>query len=55
VIGPDGKLVYQKEGRWDIHEVRRHIVSTFPDSAGYPGNQAYFQESVQRMLNAPKK
>jgi hypothetical protein len=35
--------------------VRRYIVSTFPDSAGYPGNQAYFQESVQRMLNAPKK
>ena len=55
VIGPDGTLVYKKEGAWDIHEVRRYILSTFPDSAGYPGNQAYFQEAIQRMLTAPKK
>ena len=55
VIGPDGKLVYQKAGKWDIHEVRRYILSTFPDSQGYPGNQAYFQESVDRMAKAAKK
>jgi len=54
VIGPDGKLVYQKAGKWDIHEVRRYILSTFPDSAGYPGNQAYFQDSIARMLKGPK-
>jgi len=53
VIGPDGKVVFQREGKWDIHEVRRYVLSTFPDSSGYPGNQAYFQESVERMLKAP--
>ena len=53
VIGPDGKVVFQREGKWDIHEVRRYVLSTFPDSSGYPGNQAYFQESVARMLKAP--
>ena len=49
VIAPDGKILYQKEGKIDILEVRRIILSSVPDSQGYPGNQAYFQDSVARM------
>jgi peroxiredoxin len=49
VIAPDGKTLYQKEGKIDILEVRRIILSSMPDSQGYPGNQAYFQDSVARM------
>jgi peroxiredoxin len=54
VIAPDGKVLYQKEGKIDILEVRRVILSSIPDSQGYPGNQAYFQESVARMLKKKK-
>jgi peroxiredoxin len=54
VIGPDGKVLYQKEGKIDILEVRRIILSSMPDTSGYPGNQAYFQESVARMIKNKK-
>src|SRR5258708_19198880 len=54
VIAPDGKVLYQKEGKIDILEVRRIILSSIPDSQGYPGNQAYFQESVARMSKRKK-
>jgi len=54
VIAPDGRVLYQKEGKIDILEVRRVILSSIPDSQGYPGNQAYFQDAVARM-NKNKK
>lgn len=54
VIAPDGKVLYQKEGKIDILEVRRVILSSIPDSQGYPGNQAYFQDAVGRMIKNKK-
>jgi peroxiredoxin len=54
VIAPDGKVLYQKEGKIDILEVRRVILSSIPDSQGYPGNQAYFQDAVARMIKNKK-
>ena len=54
VIAPDGKVLYQKEGKIDILELRRVILSSIPDSQGYPGNQAYFQDAVAKM-NKKKK
>jgi peroxiredoxin len=54
VISPDGKVLYQKEGKIDILEVRRIILSSMPDTSGYPGNQAYFQDAVARMIKNKK-
>ncbi len=54
VIAPDCKVLYQKEGKIDILEVRRVILSSIPDSQGYPGNQAYFQDAVARMIKNKK-
>ena len=54
VIAPDGRVLYQKEGKIDILEVRRIILSSMPDTSGYPGNQAYFQDSVARMIKNKK-
>ena len=31
VIGPDGKVLYQKEGALDIYAVRRHILASIPE------------------------
>jgi peroxiredoxin len=55
VIAPDGKVLYQKEGKIDILELRRIILSSIPDNQGYPGNQAYFQDAVARMRMMKKK
>ena len=42
VIGPDGKILYQKEGKFDLLTLRRTVLATMPDTAGYIGNQAYW-------------
>ena len=49
VIGPDGKVLYQKEGAIDIREVRREILSSVPDNPSWPGVHDYFQAAVARM------
>jgi peroxiredoxin len=54
VVGPDGKVLYQKEGKIDIYEVRRIIQASIPDDRSYPAIQAYFQSAVERM-HAKKK
>ena len=48
VIGPDGKILFQKEGRLDIYEVRRVILASFPDAPGWPGIHEYYQAAVAR-------
>ncbi len=48
VIGPDGKVLYQKEGKIDIYEVRRVILSSIPDEPAWPGIHDYFQAAVAR-------
>ena len=48
VIGPDGKVLYQKEGRVDIYEVRRVILASFPDEPSWPGIRDYYTAAVAR-------
>ena len=43
VIGTDGKVLYEKEGKIDILEVRRTILANMPDTKSYIGQQAYWQ------------
>ena len=35
VIAPGGEVLYKKEGKIDILEVRRTILTATPDSKGY--------------------
>lgn len=46
VVGTDGKLLYEKEGKIDILEVRRTILANMPDTKSYIGQQAYWQKAV---------
>jgi peroxiredoxin len=46
VIAPDGKVLYQKEGKVDILEMRRVILANMPDTRSYIGQQAYWQAAV---------
>jgi len=46
VIGTDGKLLYEKEGKIDILDVRRTILANMPDTKSYIGQQAYWQQAV---------
>jgi peroxiredoxin len=46
VIGPDGKVLYQKEGKVDILDLRRVILANMPDTRSYIGQQAYWQAAV---------
>jgi peroxiredoxin len=54
VIAPDGTVLYQKEGRIDIYEVRRIILASFPDEPSWPGIKDYYREAVAR-TTAKKK
>jgi peroxiredoxin len=51
VIAPGGKVLYKKEGKFDIHEVRRIALANMPDT-GYVGSQAYW---VKALAEAKKK
>src|SRR5262249_41648556 len=46
VIAPDGNVLYQKEGKIDILDVRRTILPAMPDTRSYIGQQAYWQKAV---------
>jgi peroxiredoxin len=46
VIAPDGKVLFQKEGKLDILEMRRAILANMPDTRSYIGQQAYWQAAV---------
>ena len=46
VIGTDGNVLYQKEGKIDILEVRRTILAAMPDTKSYIGQQSYWQKAV---------
>jgi peroxiredoxin len=52
VIGTDGKVLYQKEGKIDILDVRRTILAAMPDTKSYIGQQAYWKAAV---ADKPKK
>jgi peroxiredoxin len=46
VLAPDGKVLYQKEGKLDILDLRRVILANMPDTRSYIGQQAYWQAAV---------
>ena len=46
VIAPDGRLLYQKEGRADIVQARRLILANLPDTKGYIGQKAYWTAAI---------
>jgi peroxiredoxin len=46
VIGPEGNVLYQKEGKIDLLDVRRTILANMPDTRSYIGQQAYWQSAV---------
>ena len=48
VIAPGGQVLYQKEGRIDIYEVRRVILASIPDAPGWPGIHEYYKAAVAR-------
>jgi len=52
VIGTDGKVLYQREGKIDILDVRRTILAAMPDTKSYIGQQAYWKAAV---ADKPKK
>jgi peroxiredoxin len=49
VIAPGGQVLYQKEGKIDILEVRRTVLAAMPDTRGYIGSQAYWKNAVAAM------
>lgn len=46
VIAPDGKVLYQKAGSFDIHEMRRAVLANMPDGRAYAGQHAYWTEGA---------
>jgi peroxiredoxin len=48
VIAPGGEVLYKKEGKVDILEVRRVILAAMPDTRGYIGSKAYWMKAVQQ-------
>jgi peroxiredoxin len=52
VIAPGGEVLYKKEGKIDILEVRRVILAAMPDTRGYIGSKAYWMKA---MAEARKK
>jgi peroxiredoxin len=46
VLAPDGKVLYEKEGKLDIIDMRRVILANMPDTRAYIGQQAYWAAAV---------
>ena len=46
VIAPDGKVIYQKAGKFDIPEMRRAVLANMPDGRAYAGQHAYWSEAA---------
>jgi peroxiredoxin len=49
VIAPGGNVLYRKEGKFDILEVRRIVLAAMPDTSGYIGSKAYWMRAVEAM------
>jgi peroxiredoxin len=54
VIAPGGEVLYKKEGKIDILEVRRTILAAMPDTKGYIGSQAYWVKTVAELKGRAK-
>jgi peroxiredoxin len=46
VIGPDGNVVYQKDGKADILVVRRYVLATIPNDGPYFGVNEYWTSVI---------
>ncbi|MDQ3349094.1 MAG: redoxin family protein [Acidobacteriota bacterium] len=46
VIAPGGRVLYRKEGKIDILEVRRIVLANLPDTGGYVGSRAYWIKAL---------
>ena len=46
VIAPGGKIAYQKDGKTDILQARRHVLVNMPDKQSYIGSKAYWTAAV---------
>jgi peroxiredoxin len=46
VIAPNGDVLYQKEGKIDILDIRRRILAAMPDTSGYIGSKAYWTAAI---------
>jgi hypothetical protein len=46
VLAPDGKVLYQRQGRFDVPEMRRAILANMPDGRAYAGQHAYWSEAA---------
>jgi peroxiredoxin len=47
VIAPGGNVLYRKEGKIDILEVRRIVLANMPDTGGYIGSKAYWMKAIE--------
>jgi len=47
VIGPDGSVVYQKSGKADILDVRRHVLASIPDDGPWYDVQQYWTSVIK--------
>ena len=54
VIAPGGEVLYKKEGKIDILEVRRTILAAMPDTKGYIGSKAYWMKTVAELKGRAK-
>jgi peroxiredoxin len=46
VLAPDGKVLYQRQGQFDVPEMRRAILANMPDGRAYAGQHAYWSEAA---------
>lgn len=47
VISPDGNVAYQKAGKADILEVRRHVLATIPNDGPWYDVQEYWTDVIK--------
>jgi hypothetical protein len=55
VIAPGGEVLYRKDGKFDILEIRRTILAAMPDTRGYIGSKAYWMAAVAAGKGKGKK
>jgi peroxiredoxin len=46
VLAPNGKVLYEKEGKLDVIDMRRVILANMPDTRAYIGQQTYWAAAV---------
>ncbi len=47
LLGPVGDVLYQEQGEITMPKLRRTILANLPDDKDHPGQQAYWQQTLQ--------